>query len=90
MRKSRYIAASEYERFVQFMYHAVRQADEEIANLTTLKLEQRKLIRNRYGSLREFDVYWEYEMDGIVRENGNRMQTLQFTNSDRKARRLSW
>ena len=65
---SRYIAASEYEKFVQFLYHAVRKADEEIANLTTLKLEQRKRIRNRYGSLREFDVYWEYEIDGIVRK----------------------
>lgn len=65
---SRYIAASEYEKFVQFLYHAVRKADEEIVNLTTLRLEQRKLIRNRYGSLREFDVYWEYELDGIVRK----------------------
>ena len=65
---NRYIAASEYEKFVQFLYGAVQKADEEIANLKTLKLEQRKRIRNRYGSLREFDVYWEYEVDGIVRK----------------------
>ena len=59
-------AAIEYERFVELLYHAVQQADEEIANLTTLKLERRKRIRNRYGALREFDVYWEYDIDGTV------------------------
>ena len=80
---NRYTVASEYEKFVQFLYHVVRKADEEIANLTTLRLEQRKLIRNRYGALREFDVYWEYELDGIVRKTGNRMQALQFTSSNR-------
>ena len=36
------------------------------ANLRTLRFEQRRKIRNRYGVLREFDVYWEYELDGVV------------------------
>ena len=62
-----YNNAIEYEKFVQFLYHTVRKADEEIVNLTTLELTRRKRIRNRYGSFREFDIYWKYELDGIVK-----------------------
>ena len=65
---SGYNDAIEYEKFVQFLYHAVRKADEEIVNLTTLELTRRKRIRNRYGSFREFDIYWKYELDGIVKK----------------------
>ena len=39
---SRYIAASEYEKFVQFLYYAVRKADQEIANLTTIETRTKK------------------------------------------------
>ena len=60
-------AGFEYEAFVASLYYAIQKADELTANLRTLSFEQRKRIRNRYGALREFDVYWEYELDGVVK-----------------------
>ena len=63
-----YQAAFEYEEFVASLYYAVQKADVLTTNLRTLQIEQRKRISNRYGTLREFDIYWEYELDDIVKK----------------------
>ena len=60
--------AFEYEAFVQSLYWAVQEAEKLSTNLTTLSFERNKRIRNRYGADREFDVYWKYELDGIVKQ----------------------
>ena len=67
-RRNTYREGLEYEAFVASLFHAVHTADDLTANFTTLKLERNKRIRNRYGALREFDVYWEYELDGVVKK----------------------
>lgn len=64
----KYRKAFEYEEFVASLFLAVNTVDDLSVNLTTLEFELNKRIRNRYGTLREFDVYWEYELDGVVRK----------------------
>ena len=60
-------AAFQYEAFVGSLYYAVQKAEELTTNLKTLSFERNKRIRNRYGVAREFDIYWEYELDGVVK-----------------------
>ena len=57
---------TEYEQFVAELQIAVFKADELTKNLRTLKFERNKKIGNKYGVKREFDVYWEYELDGRI------------------------
>ena len=56
----------EYEKFVAELYYAVITAESLTTNLKTRSFELNKRITNSYGVDREFDVYWEFELDGIV------------------------
>ena len=56
----------EYEKFVAELYRAVATTERWTTNLKTTTFERNTKITNRYGVDREFDVYWEYELDGIV------------------------
>ena len=58
------MSPSEYEQFVETLYFAVKTAENLAANLRSLKLAKNMRIRNAYGVKREFDIYWEYELDG--------------------------
>lgn len=56
----------EYEKFVESLYQAVLTTDKVTENLRNLRFERNKRFRARYGTPREFDVYWEYELDDVV------------------------
>ena len=56
----------EYEMFVAELYYAVMTAESLTTNLETRSFELNKKITNSYGVDREFDVYWEYKLDGVV------------------------
>ena len=55
-----------YEKLVAELYYAVKTAEDLTTNLKTLRFERNKKIRNSYGVDREFDIYWEYQLDGVV------------------------
>ena len=55
---------SQYEQFVASLYYAVQKAEDLTTNLKNLRFELNKKITNNYGIDREFDVYWEYTVDG--------------------------
>ena len=57
---------SQYEKLVAELYCAVKTAEDLTTNLKTLRFERNKKIRNNYGVDREFDIYWEYQLDGVV------------------------
>lgn len=56
---------TEYEEFVQNLVRALLQADKVLGQKNIL-VERRKIIKDRNGIDREIDVYWEFELAGIV------------------------
>lgn len=61
------LSASQYEEFVLSLHYAVQKAADLTTNLRNLKFELNKKIMNEYGVEREFDIYWEYELDGATK-----------------------
>jgi len=58
-------AGINYEIFVQNLYQAL--LDSESKGLQkNIKIERNKLILDKNGINREFDLYWEYELAGIT------------------------
>ena len=65
-RNYRIMDYKKYEKLVAELYYAVKTAEDLTTNLKTLRFERNKKIRNSYGVDREFDIYWEYQLDGVV------------------------
>jgi len=55
----------EYEDFVKNLQQAILDS-EEFTKQKNILLEKNKLITDRSGIEREFDLYWEYELGGIT------------------------
>lgn len=58
-------SAKDYELFVAALQRAILDS-EHITNQQNIKVEVRKKIQDNCGILREFDVYWEYELAGLT------------------------
>lgn len=58
----------EYEIFVQYLVDALLKADNVCGQKKT-KVERRKIIKDNNGIDREIDVYWEFELAGIIYKN---------------------
>jgi hypothetical protein len=56
---------SSYEQFVAKLQQAIIDA-EPYAQTKNVKLEINKIIQDRNGIEREFDIYWEFEMGGYI------------------------
>lgn len=56
---------NEYEEFVSRVYNAII-ASESISNSKIIQLELKKNIKDKSGIKREFDIYWEYELGGLL------------------------
>jgi hypothetical protein len=52
-----------YEQFVANLHRAIIMAGETVNNIN---IETNKIITDRNGCNREFDVYWEYELAGFI------------------------
>ena len=55
----------EYEDFVKNLQQAILNS-EEFTKQKNIILERNKLIKDRSGIEREFDLYWEYELGGVT------------------------
>ena len=55
----------EYEEFVTNIYQAILDS-EKILDIKNIVLERNKRIEDKNGVRREFDIYWEYELGGII------------------------
>ncbi|EGR2724462.1 restriction endonuclease [Vibrio parahaemolyticus] len=55
----------EYEEFVASLQKALFES-EQWTELRNIQIEQNKKIKDNFGILREFDLYWEYELAGIT------------------------
>jgi len=55
----------EYEQFVADFQQALLDSEKFIAQ-NNIKIELNKKIEDNCGNEREFDLYWEYELGGIV------------------------
>lgn len=55
----------EYEEFVRSIQQYMIDA-EGLPGLTNIVVERDKKIKDRNGILRQFDVYWEFKMGGIL------------------------
>ncbi|MCG6142746.1 hypothetical protein [Leptospira mtsangambouensis] len=55
----------EYEEFVSKIYNAILKSDNFVVS-KTIQIERKKKIKDRSGINREFDIYWEYELGGLV------------------------
>jgi hypothetical protein len=55
----------EYEEFVRNLQQAIINS-EEFAKHKNITVEKNKIIKDRNGIDREFDIYWEYELCGLV------------------------
>lgn len=53
-----------YEIFVQLLMQAIINS-EQFAHQKNIKVEHNKIIKDRCGIDRQFDVYWEYELGGL-------------------------
>lgn len=54
-----------YEAFVGQLQQALLDV-EKIATQRTIKVERNKVIKDKNGCNREFDLYWEYELGGFL------------------------
>lgn len=54
-----------YEQFVQQLQQALINS-EEYLQLKNIAIERNKKIKDNAGCLREFDLYWEYELAGVT------------------------
>ncbi len=55
-----------YENFVEHVYQAILTAEKKAGNVSTVKIERKKKITSKSGTPAEIDIYWEYEIAGIV------------------------
>ncbi|WP_330206591.1 restriction endonuclease [Pseudomonas sp. AM14(2022)] len=55
----------DYEIFVQNLQQAMLDS-EKFSDQKTIKVERNKKIIDNFGVEREFDLYWEYELAGVV------------------------
>lgn len=58
----------DYERFVEKVYQEILKAD-GLIGAKTIRIEKNKIIKNKLGIDREFDLYWKIEVGGQVYEN---------------------
>ena len=57
-----------YENFVASLQNAILKAESENAPFKNINIEQNKIIFDNYGTKREFDIYWKFEIGGLVYE----------------------
>jgi hypothetical protein len=55
----------DYEEFVRNLQQAIINSEEEL-NHKNIVVEKNKIIRDKNGLDREFDLYWEYELGGFT------------------------
>lgn len=55
----------DYEIFVQNLQQALINS-EELMLQKNIEIERNKKIEDNYGIVREFDLYWEYELAGVT------------------------
>lgn len=55
----------DYEIFVQNLQQALINS-EELMKQKNIEVERNKKIKDNYGIIREFDLYWEYELAGVT------------------------
>ncbi len=55
----------DYEVFVQSLQQALLDSEAHFS-LKNIKVERNKKIADSFGCIREFDIYWEYELAGII------------------------
>jgi len=55
----------DYEAFVQSLQQAMLDS-EKFSEQKTITIERNKKIEDNFGIRREFDLYWEYELAGVV------------------------
>ncbi|MDC5849682.1 restriction endonuclease [Vibrio europaeus] len=55
----------DYEMFVQNLQQAILDS-EEFLKQKNIEIERNKKIEDNFGVLREFDLYWEYELGGVT------------------------
>lgn len=58
----------EYEIFVQSLLTALLQTD-NVCGQKNIKVEHRKIIKDNNGIDREIDIYWEFELAGMIYKN---------------------
>ena len=54
-----------YELFVQSLYQAILQS-ELLTGQKNINVETNKLLTDKNGTARQFDIYWEYSLGGFV------------------------
>ena len=55
----------EYENFVSILQQAILSSEEYIKQ-KNIVIEKNKIIKDKNGLDREFDLYWEYELGGLT------------------------
>ena len=63
---SNYQAGKDYEGFVEIVYRAILEAERRQGKIAPVKIERNKTITSKSGTPAEIDIYWEYEVAGIV------------------------
>ena len=58
-------AGKDYEAFVQDLQQAILDS-EELIRQKNIHIERNKIIKDNLGINREFDLYWEYELGGLI------------------------
>ena len=58
-------AGKDYEAFVQDLQQAILNS-EELIRQKNIRIERNKIIEDNLGINREFDLYWEYELGGLI------------------------
>ncbi|MBH0077139.1 restriction endonuclease [Pseudoalteromonas sp. SWYJ118] len=59
------VAGRDYEIFVQNLQQALLDS-EEFLKQKNIRIERNKKIADNFGIVREFDLYWEYELGGVT------------------------
>ncbi|MCF6807694.1 restriction endonuclease [Thiotrichales bacterium 19S9-12] len=59
---------TDYELFVAKLQEALLRSDEYYSN-KNINVEVRKRLKDKCGNFREFDIYWEFELGGIIYKN---------------------
>src|SRR5690606_38174418 len=57
---------TDYENFVAKVYTAILRAEQNDLRIKQITLEKKKKIVGSGGNPNEIDIYWEYEIAGIV------------------------
>lgn len=61
-------SGKDYEKFVQDLMNAIVNS-EKIAGQKNIAVEHNKILKDRCGLDRQFDIYWEYSMGGFTYKN---------------------